>query len=85
MNIGRTFQIREKMWLNVRAEFFNVFNRVQIPLTVGGTTIVQTSNPLATATFNPATGVPTGGFGYLTNSSTIGGQRNGQLVARFQW
>jgi hypothetical protein len=84
MNIGRTFQLREKMWLNVRAEFFNVFNRVQIPLLVGGTTIVQTSNPLATATFNPA-GVPTGGFGYLTNSSTIGGQRNGQLVARFQW
>jgi hypothetical protein len=27
MNFGRTFQLREKMTLNVRAEFFNVFNR----------------------------------------------------------
>jgi hypothetical protein len=26
-----------------------------------------------------------GGFGYITNSSGISGQRNGQLVARFQF
>jgi hypothetical protein len=77
MNVGRTFQIREKMSLNVRAEFFNVFNRVYLPMP-------SASNPLATATFTSA-GVPTGGFGYITNINGISGSRNGQLVARFQF
>jgi hypothetical protein len=78
MNIGRTFQIRERMNFSIRAEFFNAFNRVFLPQP-------SSSNPLATATFNTVTGAPTGGFGYITNSSGIGGQRNGQLVARFQF
>ena len=77
MNFGRTFQLREKMSLNIRAEYFNVFNRTYLPTP-------SASNPVATATFNNA-GVPTGGFGYITNSNGIGGQRNGQLVARFQF
>jgi hypothetical protein len=77
MNFGRTFHVREKMFFSIRGEFFNVFNRVTLPTP-------SASNPLATATFNNA-GVPTGGFGYITNANGIGGQRNGQLVARFQW
>jgi Carboxypeptidase regulatory-like domain/TonB dependent receptor len=77
MNLGRSFQLREKMSLNVRAEFFNVFNRLYLPTP-------SASNPVATSTFNSA-GVPTGGFGFITNSAGIGGQRNGQLVARFQF
>jgi hypothetical protein len=78
MNIGRTFQLREKMSLSFRAEFFNVFNRLYLP---SGN--LQFGNPLATPTFNTLTGAPTGGFGYITNANSIGGQRNGQLVARF--
>jgi hypothetical protein len=77
MNFGRTFRVREKMFFSIRGEFFNVFNRLNLPAP-------SATNPTATATFNSA-GVPTGGFGYITNSSGIGGQRNGQLVARFQW
>ena len=77
MNLGRTFRIREKVSLNVRAEFFNVFNRLFLSAPSSG-------NPTATATFNNA-GVPTGGFGYISNSNGIGGQRNGQLVARLQF
>jgi hypothetical protein len=77
LNVGRTFQLREKMMLSVRAEFFNPFNRLYLPTP-------SATNPLATSTFNSA-GVPTGGFGYITNSNGIGGQRNGQLVARFQF
>jgi hypothetical protein len=77
MNFGRTFQIRERFSLNVRAEFFNVFNRLYLPTP-------SASNPLATATFN-SSGAPTAGYGYITNSGGIGGQRNGQLVARFQF
>jgi len=65
------------MNLNVRAEFFNVLNRVYLPFP-------SNNNPVATPTFTSA-GVPTAGFGYIINSSTIGGQRNGQLVARFQF
>lgn len=82
MNIGRSFQIREKMMFSIRAEFFNVFNRVYLPLGTGGS--LQYSNPAATSRFNTA-GVPTAGFGYILNSSNIGGQRNGQLVARFEF
>ena len=78
MNFGRTFQIREKLSLNVRAEYFNVFNRTYLPT-------ASASNPVATATFNTVTGVPTGGFGYITNTNGISGSRNGQLVARFQF
>jgi len=76
MSVGRIFPIRERMSLQIRAEFFNVFNRLYLP---GPTS----SNPLATTTyFSP--GVPSGGFGYI-NANSASGQRNGQLVARFQF
>jgi Carboxypeptidase regulatory-like domain len=79
MNFGRTFQLREKMSLSVRAEFFNVFNRVNL-----GTP--TSSNPLATTSVNNATGA-INGFGYYSigNTSNFGGQRNGQLVARLRF
>ena len=63
MNFGRTFQIRERMTLNVRAEFFNVFNRVTL-----GTPQLP-SNPTATTTVNNATGAISG-FGYYSIGST---------------
>ncbi len=78
MNFGRRFRLREQMSLEIRAEFFNVFNRTYLPTP-------SSSNPLQTLTTNTVTGAPTGGFGFITNSSGIGGQRNGQLVARFQF
>ncbi len=76
LSVGRSFPIRERMSFQVRAEFFNAFNRIQTPNPTS-------ANPLATATFN-SQGIPTGGFGYL-NAVSTGGTRNGQLVARFQW
>ena len=79
MNFGRTFQIRERMSLNVRAEFFNVFNRVAL----GNP---NSSNPLAATTVNNATGAISG-FGYyqLGSTSSAGTPRVGLLVARFQF
>jgi hypothetical protein len=59
-----------------RAEFFNVFNRLQLPNPSSG-------NPLATTTTNSA-GVLTGGFGYI-NASSVGGMRNGQFVIRVKF
>jgi Carboxypeptidase regulatory-like domain len=79
MNFGRTFRLREKMTLNVRAEFFNVFNRVYL----GNP---STSNPTQTTTVNNGTSAISG-FGYYSIGSTsnLGGQRNGQLVARLRF
>ena len=79
MNIGRTFQIRERIKLNVRAEFFNVFNRV----TLGNP---SSGNPTQTTTVNNATGAISG-FGYYSIGSTSnsGGPRTGLIVARFQF
>ena len=76
VNVGRAFQIRERMRFQVRAEFFNVFNRLNLmPPT--------STNSLATQTRNAA-GVPTAGFGFV-NANAATGQRNGQLVARFEF
>ena len=74
--IGRIFHLRERVTMEVRAEFQNVFNRLRLPLP-------SSTNALATQTVNGA-GVPTSGFGYI-NPTSAGGQRSGQLLARFQW
>ena len=65
--------------LNVRAEFFNVFNRVTLGTPSSG-------NPTQTTTVNNVTGAISG-FGYYSVGSTSnsGGQRIGLLVARFQF
>lgn len=76
LNVGRSFPIREKMKFQIRLEVFNAFNR----LFLGGP---SSGNPLQTPVYN-SQGVPTSGFGYI-NANNIAGQRNGQLVARFEW
>jgi hypothetical protein len=75
-NVGRSFRIREGMSLQVRAEFFNVFNRINMPAPTA-------TNPQATQTVN-SLGVPTAGFGRI-DATTATAPRNGQLVARFQF
>ena len=76
VTLGRLFRIREGISFEIRAEYFNVLNRLSLPG-------FSSSNALATQTRNAA-GVPTSGFGYM-NSNSAGGQRNGQLLARFQF
>jgi hypothetical protein len=87
--IGRLFPIREGMSIEIRAEFFNLLNRIQMADPVA-------TNPLASQTRNSA-GVPTSGFGYINsqspgNASTLdnnfglgGSPRQGQLVVRFKF
>jgi len=69
MNLGRTFRFHERFTLNVRAELFNVFNRVYL-------NNPNASNPTQTTTVNNATGAISG-FGYYSigNTSNLGGQR----------
>jgi hypothetical protein len=74
MSLGRIFPIWEKTTLEIRGEFFNVFNRIQVPGPSSG-------NPLQTQVVNAA-GVPQSGFGYMNASSGTQG-RTGQVVARF--
>jgi hypothetical protein len=74
MSLGRIFHIWEKMSLEIRGEFFNAFNRIQVPGPSSG-------NPLQTQIVNAA-GVPQSGFGYMNASSGTQG-RTGQVVARF--
>jgi hypothetical protein len=78
-SIGRVFQIWEKMNLEIRAEFFNLFNRLMLPTLAP--TATATTNALANQMVNAA-GVPQSGFGYL-NPSSPGAARSGQIVARF--
>ena len=76
-SFGRIFRLKERYRFQIRAEFFNAFNRIVMPTPSSG-------NPLQTATRNPATGVPTAGFGRI-DASSVSGQRNGQFVARLEW
>jgi hypothetical protein len=73
---GRTFQIKERFKLNIRAEFFNMFNRVALGSP-------NSTNPTQTTSVNSATGA-INGFGYYNIGSTgvVGSPRNGDLVAR---
>jgi hypothetical protein len=77
LSLGRMFRIREKMTLQIRAEFFNPFNRTYMNDPVA-------TNPLQTPTYN-SKGLLTGGFGYINPGSLQSQPRNGQLVARFQF
>ena len=80
MSVGRRFSITGRTFFEIRAEFFNVFNRTSL--------VIPTSfnnNPLSTRTFN-ARGEPSGGFGYINPTQTPPSlPRNGQIVARLQF
>lgn len=76
LSLGRVFRLRERLRFQVRAEFFNVFNRIVMPTP-------SANNPLQTPTINAA-GVPTAGFGRI-DATNVSGQRNGQIVARVDW
>jgi hypothetical protein len=76
-SLGRVFRLREKMSLQLRAEFFNIFNRTFLNNpTSGNAQALQVRN---------AAGVPTSGFGYISSGSVAAANRTGQLVGRITW
>lgn len=78
MSLAREFHVRERMSLQVRGEFTNVFNRTVL-------NSPTSTNALATQTRKVASdpnSQTTAGFGYINNANT-NGQRQGQMVARF--
>jgi hypothetical protein len=74
LSLARIFRLREGMNLSIRIELMNAFNRVLIPNPSAG-------NALETQR-RYADGRTQSGFGYV-NAINTGGQRTGQLVARF--
>ena len=80
-SLGRSFQLTERARFWVRAEFVNIFNRVQIPNPVinGYTTNPsRANNAYFSGTVNSA------GFGVINTQPAAGviGERSGLLVAR---
>ena len=77
-SIGRIFPLREgRMSFQIRAEFTNMFNRVEL-------NDPTSTNAFATQT-RSAAGQATAGFGYINTGSLFLPPRQGQLVARFQF
>lgn len=76
LSLGRIFPVREGMTFQVRAEFFNPFNR---------TYLNAPDSTNAAATQRITNGQIVSGFGRINTGSTFISPRNGQLVARFQW
>ena len=63
--LGRTFRIRERANLNIRAELTNVFNRAGIPNQTNGQGPGQTS---ASTQLRDSTGKAVGGFGWINTN-----------------
>jgi hypothetical protein len=90
-NIGRNFRIRERMNLQIRGEFVNIFNRTLYP-----PPSAFASNPSITGPQNAITrntlGIITGGFGTMNSYqgpgtanifTGVNGPRSGTVIARF--
>ena len=77
LSIGRSFRIKNRARFEVRGEFFNAFNRIQL-------NNPDAANPLQTQTKN-AQGVPTSGFGRINTGTVFGPPRSGQIVTRLSW
>jgi len=86
VNFSRNFRMNERVSLNVRVEFSNIFNRTQFPtsLTVpGGINLGNFSNAPTKFTTGANTGLYSGGFGTMvTPTSGTTGQRAGTFIGR---
>jgi hypothetical protein len=83
INFGRNFRIKERMNLQIRAEFVNMFNRVYLQ------NITTTGNPVNPPSKNGSQQI-TGGFGTINEAVANGSiptlaapPRTGTLIARF--
>jgi len=78
LSIGKMFRLKESMSFQVRAEFFNIFNRLQLNNPDSGNALAAQAR---------AAGVPTSGFGRVNPGGVFGDRpaRSGQIVARFQF
>lgn len=80
-NFSRDFRIKEGISLNIRVEFTNIFNRLQLPV---GINLANFAAAPTKFTTGANAGLYSGGFGTLVTPLTgsVTGQRAGTLVAR---
>ena len=82
-NFGRNFRIKERVNLNLRVEFNNIFNRMVLPApTVAG---VNFSSAPVKFTSGPNNGLYSSGYGIINPTAGTTGQRSGTFVARVQF
>jgi hypothetical protein len=76
-NFGRNFRLKEKVTLQLRVEFTNIFNRLLLPQPTTAASILTAPTQVK--------GIYTGGFGTVlpTAGNGITSQRSGQIIARF--
>ncbi|MBO0857808.1 MAG: TonB-dependent receptor [Chloracidobacterium sp.] len=77
MSFGKMTRFRERMSLEFRVEFFNIFNRVLLANPNSG-------NALATQVRLPD-GTAQSGFGRIDNRNTASAPRSGQVALRFRF
>jgi hypothetical protein len=75
LSVERIFRIKESKSLTIRCELYNAFNRTFIPAPFAQLYVPQIV----------VNGAAVAGFGYASNWINTGGQRTGQLVARFSF
>ncbi len=78
-NFSRNFRFTERVNLNVRIEFNNVFNRTQLP---APTTTGNFASTPVTFKSGANNGLYSGGFGTILPLSGTNGMRTGQLIGR---
>jgi hypothetical protein len=91
MSFGRTFSVKEKYRLSVRAEFTNIFNRLFYTLPTGSGGTFVTSITGHGNSLSGTSGLLSSGFGYVgwvnggsyNSLGTGAAPRSGQIVARF--
>jgi hypothetical protein len=84
LNLGRSFRIKERVTLNIRVEFTNAFNRLQLPQPNAGNGFFQTTGTAITTQTQPGIyqGAITGGFGAVTPIAGTNNFRTGLFVGR---
>jgi len=82
MNFQRNFRIKERYTFQVRIEFQNVFNRIQLPNPSMNFSPINTANTYQKAPNGNYT-AGFGTFGNLANGAQLGTPRSGQLIGRF--
>jgi hypothetical protein len=81
VNFSRNFRLKERLSLQIRAEFTNAFNRTQLPQPNAGAGNNFNSLPTTFST-GSNTGLYSGGFGSVVPVTGTANARSGLLIAR---
>jgi hypothetical protein len=87
LNLGRTFRIKERVSLQVRVEFANAFNRIQLPQPTQGNGPGATFTNKITTQTTPGQyfGAINGGFGSVVPINGTPNSRTGLFIGRLQF